>query len=171
MNGKELSLSAEAMATNNGTVYYKVNNLVSTIELGLKTVNMSLNSTAIGYLSKIDGKWAKYAISDLEKRDNASAKEVKCVLDVYKKYGKVNAAHKEVAKAYENHQFITIAKDVKSKDGNYGYDVSVDDSKLDEFTTAAKNTTIGKALDACSISSSGVNSKAESTTSDDTTTI
>ena len=73
VNGKELSLKASGLATDNGTVYFKVDNIVSSIKETLSILHQKLPAQSEKHLKKIDGKWAKYSLADVRKQDKKSA--------------------------------------------------------------------------------------------------
>lgn len=149
VNGREISLKASGLTTDDGTIYFKVDNVVSVIKKALSLAGQKLPSQAEKYLEKIDGKWAKYSLSDMRKRDQKSAGQLQCVLDTYKKYSKDDNAKREIANTYKKYPFVVINKEVKSQDGNFGYDVSIDDGKFETFVKDAKETSFVKQLKSC----------------------
>lgn len=84
VNGKELSLKASGLVTDNGTVYFK-DNIVSSIKETLSILHQKLPAQAEKHLKKIDGKWVKYSLADARKQDKKSANQLQCVIDAYKK--------------------------------------------------------------------------------------
>ena len=149
VNGKELSLKASGLATDNGTVYFKVDNIVSSIKETLSILHQKLPAQAEKHLKKIDGKWAKYSLADVRKQDKKSADQLQCVIDAYKKYSKDDKAKHQISSVYKKHSFIIIDKEVKSQDGNFGYDVSVDDDKAEAFWKDFRETSFAKSVESC----------------------
>ena len=149
MNGKELSLKASGLATDNGTVYFKVDNIVSSIKETLSILHQKLPAQAEKHLKKIDGKWAKYSLADVRKQDKKSADQLQCVIDAYKKYSKDDKAKHQISSVYKKHLFIIIDKEVKSQNGNFGYDVSVDDDKAEAFWKDFRETSFAKSVESC----------------------
>lgn len=149
VNGKELSLRASGLATDNGTVYFKVDNIVSSIKETLSILHQKLPAQAEKHLKKIDGKWAKYSLADVRKQDKKSADQLQCVIDAYKKYSKDDKAKHQISSVYKKHSFIIIDKEVKSQNGNFGYDVSVDDDKAEAFWKDFRETSFAKSVESC----------------------
>ena len=149
VNGKELSLKASGLATDNGTVYFKVDNIVSSIKETLSILHQKLPAQAEKHLKKIDGKWVKYSLADARKQDKKSANQLQCVIDAYKKYSKDDKAKHQISSVYKKHSFIIIDKEVKSQNGNFGYDVSVDDDKAEAFWKDFRETSFAKSVESC----------------------
>lgn len=148
VNGKELSLKASGLVTDNGTVYFK-DNIVSSIKETLSILHQKLPAQAEKHLKKIDGKWVKYSLADARKQDKKSADQLQCVIDAYKKYSKDDKAKHQISSVYKKHSFIIIDKEVKSQNGNFGYDVSVDDDKAEAFWKDFRETSFAKSVESC----------------------
>lgn len=148
VNGKELSLKASGLVTDNGTVYFK-DNIVSSIKETLSILHQKLPAQAEKHLKKIDGKWAKYSLADVRKQDKKSADQLQCAIDAYKKYSKDDKAKHQISSVYKKHPFIIIDKEVKSQNGNFGYDVSVDDDKAEAFWKDFRETSFAKSVESC----------------------
>ena len=148
VNGKELSLKASSLVTDNGTVYFK-DNIVSSIKETLSILHQKLPAQAEKHLKKIDGKWVKYSLADARKQDKKSANQLQCVIDAYKKYSKDDKAKHQISSVYKKHSFIIIDKEVKSQNGNFGYDVSVDDDKAEAFWKDFRETSFAKSVESC----------------------
>ena len=148
VNGKELSLKASGLVTDNGTVYFK-DNIVSSIKETLSILHQKLPAQAEKHLKKIDGKWVKYSLADARKQDRKSANQLQCVIDAYKKYSKDDKAKHQISSVYKKHPFIIIDKEVKSQSGNFGYDVSVDDDKAEAFWKDFRETSFAKSVESC----------------------
>ena len=147
VNGKEMSLKASGLVTDNGTVYFK-DNIVSSIKETLSILHQKLPAQAEKHLKKIDGKWVKYSLADARKQDKKSANQLQCVIDAYKKYSKDDKAKHQISSVYKKHPFIIIDKEVKSH-GNFGYDVSVDDDKAEAFWKDFRETSFAKSVESC----------------------
>ena len=148
VNGKELSLKASGLVTDNGTVYFK-DNIVSSIKETLSILHQKLPAQSEKHLKKIDGKWAKYSLADARKQDKKSADQLQCVIDAYKKYSKDDKAKHQISSVYKKHPFIIIDEEVKSQNGNFGYDVSVDDDKAEAFWKDFRETSFAKSVESC----------------------
>ncbi len=148
VNGKEMSLKASGLVTDNGTVYFK-DNIVSSIKETLSILHQKLPAQAEKHLKKIDGKWVKYSLADARKQDKKSANQLQCVIDAYKKYSKDDKAKHQISSVYKKHPFIIIDKEVKSQNGNFGYDVSVDDDKAEAFWKDFRETSFAKSVESC----------------------
>ena len=148
VNGKEMSLKASGLVTDNGTVYFK-DNIVSSIKETWSILHQKLPAQAEKHLKKIDGKWVKYSLADARKQDKKSANQLQCVIDAYKKYSKDDKAKHQISSVYKKHPFIIIDKEVKSQSGNFGYDVSVDDDKAEAFWKDFRETSFARSIESC----------------------
>lgn len=160
-NDKQVSLKADALLVSEGAVYFRVSNLKDTLQKVLPA-EMKITAKADEYLTKFDGKWAKYSLEDLKKDNPDTEKIARCTLDVYKKNKDDKKAQKEVADLYKAHPFITINGKPTSKDGNLGYEVDIDKTKSKAFGKALKDTTIAKELAACDSDNSTVDDTIDS---------
>lgn len=147
-NDKTISLKADALAVSEGAVYFRVSNLKDTLEKTLPST-MKVTTKANEYLAKFDGKWAKYSLDDLKQDNPESEKIARCTLDIYKKYKDDKKSIQEVAALYKANAFLVINGKPTSKDGNLGYEVSVDSAKSKAFAKAVEGTAIAKELKAC----------------------
>jgi hypothetical protein len=150
-NGEPVKLAASVLATDDGTIYFKIDNLKST----LKTVlgdSMTISATAESYLDNIDGKWAKYTLDDMKSSNPTGEKTTQCVLDAYKQYKDDQKAIQEVVDLYKKQIFLTPADDPQIKDGNIGYVVTIDKTKMSAFGEGLETTTLGEAVKACDTS-------------------
>ena len=71
------------------------------------------------------------------------------MIDAYKKYSKDDKAKHQISSVYKKHPFIIIDKEVKSQNGNFGYDVSVDDDKAEAFWKDFRETSFAKSVESC----------------------
>lgn len=150
-NSMPLSLTASVLVTDEGALYFRVTNLKATLKAVLSD-DIKLSATAQSYLDAIDGKWAKYTLSDIKASSPESGKVMQCTLDAYKKYKDDKKAIQEFVDLYSTHAFITTTDTPVTKDGNLGYVVSIDKTTLKAFGEGAKTTTLGTALSACDTS-------------------
>lgn len=147
-NGKEVKLAASALTTENGDIYFKVNHIVDVVNSVVKQ-QISIPSGAMKYLENIDNKWIKYSISDLKKQDSAQGKTAQCLLDAYKSYANDNAKKSELTDIYKKNPYLKISDKVQSKDGSYGYTVSVDAEVFKKFGEALSKSSAAKDFDDC----------------------
>lgn len=147
-NGESLNLKASVLATDDGTVYFKVDNLTSTVK-SLLGDSIKISATAESYLDNIDGKWAKYTLDDMKSSNPTGAETTQCVLDAYKQYKDDQKAIQEVVDLYKQQVFVVAEDNPEIKDGNIGYQVTIDKTKLDAFGEGLETTTLGKAVKAC----------------------
>lgn len=160
-NSKEVSLKADVLTTSDQTIYFRVVNLKDTLEKVLPS-EMKLNAKASEYLAKFDGKWAKYSLEDLKKDNPESEKVAQCTLDVYKKHKDNKKSTDEIVKIYKANPFVTIDGEPKSKNGNIGYEVSIDKKKSKAFGKAMLETAIAKDFKACDKSAAEATSTVDS---------
>lgn len=171
-NGKPVKLSASVLATDEGAIYFKVDHLKSTLTTVLGD-SMTISAVAESYLDNIDGKWTKYTLDDMKSSNPTGEKTTQCVLDAYKRYKDDQKAIQEVVDLYKQQTFMTVEDNPEIKDGNIGYQVTIDKTKMGAFGDGLETTTLGKAVKACDTSDdNGSKSSARNTTSepDGTTT-
>ncbi len=166
-NGKAVSLKVAVLATDKGEIYFRVSNLKDTIK---KTIGSELNMTvkAEQYLTNIDGKWAKYTLDELKKDNPNSGKTAQCTIDTYKKYKDDKKAIQESVDVYKKNQFVIVKGDPLTKDGNIGYVVDIDKTKVKAFDKAWSRTAMAKELDACDGSSTDASPEETDTESEPT---
>lgn len=161
-NDKTVSLKADALVVSEGAVYFRVSNLKDSLEKVLPS-GTKLTATANEYLAKLDGKWAKYSLDDLKKDNPKSEKVIRCALDVYKKYKNDKKSVQEISTIYKANAFLVVGSNPVSKDGKFGYEVSVDNTKSKAFAKAVDGTAMSKEINACdSSTSSAVSDKVNS---------
>ena len=168
-NGTPLDLKAYVLATDDGTVYFKVDNLKTTIKTVLGS-SVTISAKAESYLDAIDGKWAKYTFDDIKKENTESGDIAQCTLDVYKKHKDDKAAIQEVADLYKKNAFLVVKDSGQIKDGNVGYEISVDEAKSSAFTKSLDTTIIAKEVKACDKSSTDTTDTSDTTTTDTSST-
>lgn len=168
-NGTELNLKAYVLATDDGSVYFKVDNLKTTIKTLLGS-EVKISAKAESYLDAIDGKWAKYSLDDAKKESAESGDVAQCTLDVYKKYKDNKAVIQEAADLYKKNPFLVVKDSGQVKDGNVGYEITVDQAKLRAFDKSLETTTLIKEVKACDKSSNTMTDTSDSTTSDTSST-
>lgn len=168
-NGTALDLKANVLATEDGTLYFKIDNLKTTVKTLLGS-SIIISAKAESYLDAIDGKWAKYSLDDIKQQSAESGDIAQCTLDVYKKHKEDKAAIQEVADLYKKNPFLVVKDSGQVKDGNVGYEITVDQAKLKAFDKSLETTTVLKEVEACDKNSSATTDTSDSTTSDTTST-
>lgn len=161
-NDKQVTLKADVLTTSDQTIYFRVVNLKDTLEKVLPA-EMKITAKANEYLAKFDGKWAKYSLEDLKKDNPESEKIAQCTLDVYKKHKDNKKSTEEIVKLYKANPFVTVDGKPKSKDGNIGYDISIDKVKSKAFGKAMLETAIAKDFKACDKTAADATSSVDST--------
>jgi len=154
-----MTIKASALLTENGDLYYRIDNMKKTIESFLPE-GEALPAKAQASLGKIDGKWTKNTLADMKESSPESAKQAQCVLDAYKKYRDDKKSMREFATMYTANRFLVIKGSPVSKDGNYGYDVEIDADKAAAFLKSTDKTSLAKELNSCSGTKDGVISDA-----------
>lgn len=161
-NDKQVTLKADVLTTSDQTIYFRVVNLKDTLEKVLPA-EMKITAKANEYLAKFDGKWAKYSLEDLKKDNPESEKIAQCTLDIYKKHKDNKKSTEEIVKLYKANPFVTVDGKQKSKDGNIGYDISIDKVKSKAFGKAMLETAIAKDFKACDKTAADATSSVDST--------
>jgi|GEM_PF-5930371 len=146
VNDKSYKFGGSVMNVASGDIYFKLNDVVSTVEKIALESDQQLNLTI---LKELENKWVKFAVADMKKLSAEYGDTYKCTLDAYKQYGTDKAMTDEVINAYRVNQFITLKGDAKYKDGMIGYDVEIEKQKLKDFSKAFQKTAIYKKVAAC----------------------
>ena len=71
IDGRDISVKASALMTDDGTIYFKVKNLAEA--LSAFTGGKELPASAKNQLEKVSNKWVKYEINDLYKNNQRAA--------------------------------------------------------------------------------------------------
>ena len=185
MKGQTFKVNGSFVATNDGTAYFKLSGLEKLINVYVDTLIQGYASSGAAteaqiaqiksqirtqldpVVKKIDGQWVKVSPSDFNSSSD-SKDSYKCVQDAIKSLQDDTSMQNDLKDAYQKNQFITIKKSLGLKDGSYGYQLTYDKSKENNFEKAAKDTTFGKKLSACDDSMSSTDS--DSSSDDDYTT-
>lgn len=166
-NDKQVTLKGDVLATDAGELYFRVSNIKDTLQKVLPA-DMKMNAMAEAYLAQIDGKWAKYTLEDLKKDSPDYGKTVQCVLDVYKKHKDDKKSIQEVVELYKANQFVVVKGEPTSKNGNFGYEVAIDNKKSKAFSKEVAKTALAKEVEACDKNAAASASASEDTDTTDT---
>jgi hypothetical protein len=186
-----IKLDADGAFDQDGTIYFKVNNVKSTVE---KVMNAYIDESAKGagasvspaqiasaksqamakitpVVNEVDGKWIKITPQDIKELTGSDKDSFTCFKKAGEKLRTDKAMSEELYKLYQKNKFITIKKQLGNKDGNVGFEITGDEAKAKTFGNEVKNTAFGKQLKACDdkIFSESTSSAVDTTSSANTT--
>lgn len=98
---------------------------------------------------KFDGKWVQFSENDIMEYDKEYYKVQTCVTDAVKRLSDNRSANKEIVNLYKDNRFLVIENELGVKDGNFGYEVGVDEAKAAVFVRGLGGTEFGKELTSC----------------------
>lgn len=147
IDGRDISVQASALMTDDGTIYFKVQNLAEA--LNAFTGSKELPASAKNQLEKVSNKWVKYEINDLYKNNQRAAERARCVQNVYKRSLKDSKKRREIVSTYRKYPFVMIESIAQPKDGNVGYTVWIEPVTWRQFNKAFAHTAIAQDIKAC----------------------
>lgn len=147
IDGRDVSVKASALMTDDGTIYFKVQNLAEA--LNAFTGSKELPASAKNQLEKVSNKWVKYEINDLYKNNQRAAERARCVQNVYKRSLKDSKKRREIVSTYRKYPFVMIESMAQPKDGNVGYTVWIEPVTWRQFNKAFAHTAIVQDIKAC----------------------
>lgn len=147
VGGRDTSVKASALMTDDGTIYFKVKNLAEA--LSAFTGSKELPASAKNQLEKVSNKWVRYEINDLYKNNQRAAERARCVQNVYKRSLKDSKKRREIVSTYRKYPFVMIESMAQPKDGNVGYTVWIEPVTWRQFNKAFAHTAIEQDIKAC----------------------
>lgn len=143
--GKVVTVEGAAIVDANNTLYVKVKNAKSIV-----TNTLGGYATAFdAIITKIDNKWVKISTDNFSEYSANAKKTKQCIDQTVTKFKGDTAAIAQVTDAYKANQFIVITKQLPSRDGSLGYELTFDDTKTAAFMKAFMQTSIYKHLHTC----------------------
>ncbi len=148
VGGRDVSVKASALMTDDGTIYFKVKNLAEALS-AFTGSSKELPASAKNQLEKASNKWVKYEINDLYKNNQRAAERARCVQNVYKRSLKDSKKRREIVSTYRKYPFVMIESMAQPKDGNVGYTVWIEPVTWRQFNKAFAHTAIAQDIKAC----------------------
>jgi hypothetical protein len=165
-----LSLDGSFVASHEGDYYAKVNHLKALYDKVLQdfvnsltktkttTDQMKAQQTKIAQMyetlfgsvvTKVDGKWVKFSAQDVKNIDPKLGSEYDCSVKVIKNLGNEKSKRDELAGDLQKNRFITIKKNLGSKNGESGFVVAINKAAATGFVKSLKTTQLYENLRAC----------------------
>lgn len=153
VSGTDVELKGSGLMDEKGDLYLKISNLNTLVDkaLGQNKAQLpaQMSSAIYGFVTKVNDKWVKISSDDLKTFSESMAKQQSCMSGTFKKLREDKAMKTEVSDLYKKHKFITVSKELGSKDGSLGYELSSNDNQAKEFTKGLKDTQFYKSLHDC----------------------
>ncbi len=162
----KINLSGAGMVSQNGDLYFKVNNTQELIDKLLVTdygklyaKSPTLVKALKDFAKKIDGRWIKIDTKDIQDMLDSQGykKQRQCYQNALSKFYENKDQQSQVMNAYGNNKFI-IVKDstdratINGVDSS-GYNISWNVQKSNDFSDAVEKTDVAKAVKKCDTSS------------------
>ena len=142
---------------------YKASNNYQLTEADKQMVRSMVELEIAPTLNKLDNQWVKVTAEDLKGQSADSARQYQCAVDAYSQLrDKKNV--QEVTNIYKKNPFLSVTKELGSKDGSFGYEITVNKTKNDEFGKQFENTAVAKSFNKCDDSASKDKEKSNDTT-------
>lgn len=152
VDGKEFKVDGSFRSTSDGTAYFKFDNVKELVDSYFSSLGVS-SSSFDSLISKIDGKWVKVTVSDMDTLNPEAKKTRECTNTAVKQLTENQDTQKELADIYKKNAFLAATNDLPSQTINsvdsMGYTITADEAKFKSFITAINDTKIMKDLQAC----------------------
>ena len=168
LNGRDYTVDAKVIATRSGDAYFQINNVKELIQKFLKdfagdSSSIDLSSAFTSSLDKLQNKWVKISADTSE---NANNNPMQCMMDTLNKHLAMGGSN-VLSEAYQKHPFIEAEHQVASRDGNLGFEVTIDQDKAKQFNSELKDSDLAKELQKCNTGDSASSSSANENLKDD----
>lgn len=159
-----IKLSADIAADQKDKiVYFKIKGVQQAIDASVdlmvdQTAGSSMTATQkqemaasykkqLGQIAqKFDNQWIK---ADTSKQASSDGQATTCQQEALDKLSNDKATQSEIAQVYAKNRFLSIKKQLGSKNGSFGYELGVDKTKAKAFDGALKDTAFGKKAASC----------------------
>lgn len=156
--GVKLPIKAKLMLVNKTDVYFYLEDVSKTVDgfisgfgafMSEDVADFSaLKSQFSSLVAKIENKWVKLSLDDIKSNmDDEDSKELVCLTDVLKNYD-FNTYNQQVKSILKEHKYYEVG-DVKTVDGSFVVNASIDQSKFEAYAKAAGETDLIKAFLKC----------------------
>lgn len=170
-NGVKFKATGNFIAAENGDYYVRANNVQQAVDMMVEQMISSFMTAETPpeakdqakqmfkqqfdpIVAKIDNKCIHITAADAREANKDLEKLQTCLNEVRTMVREDKDTTRELASAYKQHQFVRIDKELGSKDGALGYQVSIDEGVSKKFGEATKDSKIAKKIKSCSNESS-----------------
>lgn len=166
IDNKPYKINGSLVIDNKSNIYVKVANvdrLVADFEM-----QFPANARVIigDFIKKVNDQWIVISNDRIKTFSDAYAKMQKCSQAAVEKLQQDKSYSSEVTDLYKAHPFMKITKELGSKDGSLGYEVTEDAAAGKAFAEGLKNTKVYKMMHDCDNSFTIDNSDTSSSTND-----
>ena len=167
-----IKVNTDGVFDQDGTIYFKVNNVKSVVEKAVDAyINESVkNAKSTGVsappaeiasmksqvmemvmpiVNEVDNKWIKITPDDIKEMTGNSKDSFTCLNKATDKLQTDKAMSQELYGLYQKNRFITIKKELGSKDGNVGFEIAGNKAKAESFMKGVEGTALGRELKKC----------------------
>lgn len=165
LNDFDLEIDGAWMATKDGDIYIKINNLrqlylnVVKSEYGKSYVNSTeLKKAIVALVKKVDGEWIKLEWQELAQgATNGQVKERKCYQKAVTAFYEDKDQQQQITDMYGDNKFVIVKNDsVLDGFSDTVYDVRFDLAKINNFGKKVSKSDVLKALEKCNEADSSV---------------
>lgn len=177
---KEFELKVNGVLDNNGTIYFKADDLDKVVNSAIDAYVDSLYGDSYGYsyymdanatkqeirtridplVQEINNQWVKIDTKTINDDDN---QETKCVSEAFDQFRKDPQQIRELVSLYKEHEFLIINNQRSGNNGSTGFEIDLRSQqareKMKSFGQAFETSTLGKRLAECTDGSSSSDSQ------------
>jgi hypothetical protein len=149
VDGKTYTLKGSVVVNKNSDIYLKVANVDTLLADFEAQLPVSARQVVTDFVKKINDQWIVISNEKIKTFSDAYAKMQKCTQSVVEKIQSDKSYSSEIVDLYKAHPFLKITKELGSKDGSLGYEVSDNQKEDKAFSEGVKNTKAYKMLHEC----------------------
>lgn len=149
MSGQNYTIKVGAVVDATGNIYLNASNIHDLAKSYEAQLPPSASAVIDDFLKKVEGEWLKIDSDSIKSFSQDYAKLQQCGQDTLKKIQSDNSYMTELADLYKAHPFYTVTKELGSKDGSLGYQVTPNAQEEKAFGESLKNTKLYKQMHDC----------------------
>lgn len=147
--GKTYTLKGSAIIDDKSDIYVKVANVDALLKDISAQLPPSVKPIIDSFVKKINNQWIVITNEKIKSFSEEYAKAQKCSQQVYQKLHDDKSYSTEVIDLYKAHPFLKINKQLGSKDGSLGYEISDNTAEDKAYMSGLKNTKVFKMMHDC----------------------
>lgn len=158
-DGFDVEFKGAGMATESGTVFFRLENARKLLDQALDTESVSeyvsdqLKTDLENFVTKIDNKWIKLEQSDISDFSSKYEEQRSCAQKVLNDFYSNKKQQQQIYTIYDKNRFLKVTPSDQSRaiDGtdSIAYNLGWDVRKVDSFGKAMEDAEVVKALEAC----------------------
>ena len=156
MNDMDYIASGDGIFDQSGALYVKVDvsGIVDVLKAQIGSAGASISTQLDALANQINNKWVKISDGDIGMLGDSYSDAKKCISDIVTNVQNDKSAMDELSGVYNKSPFIKTKKELGTKDGSYGYEITIDQANSKAFGENLKNTKLYNTIKGCDGSSS-----------------